>query len=454
MSRTLVDGHTALSRVTLIGERRRIDLVLPARESVGLLLPEVLRLLDDRVGARPELRHLITADGSALAHDATLESAGVVDGAVLRLVRVEDAPSAPVVHDVSDESADDLGVRAWRWRPAVRRIVAGLASIVWAVAAAVLARGQFTFSAVAAGLLTVAVLSWAAGALVGRTGRQAPAATLIGAGGALGVLSAWTYADAHAWSGAARLAGVAGAVGVSLLLAAWFTRLGRGALLGAGGLFGVVVLWEAALAAQGGAPGSAGLSRAGALVAVVCVVALGVLPRVALMASGLTGLDDRRTGGASVSRYEVGTALAASHRGLTLATCVLAVSSAAAGVLAVREVSVWTVLLSTVMLTALALRARAFPLIAQVVALLIASGVVLLVLVVHWLHRGPAAGPLAALVVLALFPLTALVVEPAEHVRVRLRRLGDAIESLAVISMFPLVLGVFGVYERLLGTFT
>ncbi|MEU6664047.1 type VII secretion integral membrane protein EccD [Streptomyces sp. NPDC046821] len=446
-------GRTALSRVTLIGERRRADLVLPAREPIGVLLPEVLRLLDDQVGARPELRHLVTVDGSALAHDATLESAGVADGAVLRLVRIEDAPSAPVVHDVSDETADDLDERAWRWRPAARRVVAGCASIVWTVAAGVLVRDQFALSGAAAGLLAVAVLCLISGAVFGRTRRQAPAAALIGAGGALAVLGSWTYGDAYDWSGAVRLAGAAVAVGVTLLLAGWFTRLGRGALLGAGAVFAVLLLWEAALAVQSGAANGSAQARAGALVAVVCVVVLGVLPRVALMTSGLSGLDDRRTGGVSVSRYEVGTALAATHRGLTLATGVLAASTAAAGVLVLKSASVWAVLLSVVVLVAVALRARAFPLTAQVVLLLAASAVVGLVLIVEWMRRGPAAGPLAVLVVLALFPLAVLVVEPAEHVRVRLRRLGDAVESMAVIAMFPLVLGVFGVYERLLGTF-
>ncbi|MFZ3560810.1 type VII secretion integral membrane protein EccD [Streptomyces sp. BH055] len=449
----MTDGRTALSRVTLVGERRRADLVLPAREPVGVLLPEVLRLLDDRVGVRPELRHLVTADGSALASDATLESAGIADGAVLRLVRIEDAPSAPVVHDVTDEAADDLDVRAWRWRPASRRVVAGCASIAWAVAAAVLARGQFEPAAVAGGLLAVAVLCLVAGAVFGRMRRQAPAATLISAGGALALVSAWTYADAFGWSEAGRWAGVGVALGVALALAGFFTRAGRGALIGAGAVFGCLVVWEAALGSQGGATDGVGQARAGALVAVVCVVVLGVLPRLALMASGLTGLDDRRTGGASVSRYQVGTALAATHRGLTLATCVLALSTAVAGVLVLRDVSLWNVLLSVVAAVVLALRARAFPLTAQVVTLLISSAVIALVLIVEWLGRGPAAGPLAVLVVLAAAPLAVLLVEPAEHVRVRLRRFGDVLESAAVIALFPLVLGVFGVYARLLDTF-
>src|SRR5690606_21761992 len=106
------------------------------------------------------------------------------------------------------------------------------------------------------------------------------------------------------------------------------------------------------------------------LLAGISVVLLGVLPRLAMTVSGLTGLDDRRTGGASVSRYAVGTALAATHRGLVLATVTLGVSAAAAGVLALRTATAWTVPLGVVLLLVLALRARAFPLTAEVVVLL------------------------------------------------------------------------------------
>ncbi|KIF01736.1 secretion protein snm4, partial [Streptomyces sp. RSD-27] len=123
---------TALSRVTLVGQRRRMDLVLPSQEPVGRLLPDVIRMLDDRVATQPMLRHLVTADGSVLEHGVSLEEAGVADGAVLRLVRVQDVPSAPVVHDVTDEAAEDLDVRAWRWRPSARRVTAGAGLVLWA----------------------------------------------------------------------------------------------------------------------------------------------------------------------------------------------------------------------------------------------------------------------------------------------------------------------------------
>ncbi|MFJ7334555.1 type VII secretion integral membrane protein EccD [Streptomyces sp. NPDC101116] len=454
LSRSATNSRTALSRVTLVGERRRVDLVLPSREPVGVLLPEVMRLLDDRAGDRPELRHLLTPDGSALAHGSTLESAGVADGAVLRLVRAEDAPSAPVVHDVTDEVADDLDLRLWRWRPAVRRVVAGCATVLWALAAGLLARNHFTLSAVGAGLLAVAAGCAMAGVLLGRARRHALAATLIVTAAALAVLGAWTCADAYGWNGAMRLAGVAGGVTLALVLAGWFTPLGRGALIGAGAVAGCLVAWEATLGLQGGAQTAAQQARVGALLAVVSVVVLGMLPRLALMASGLSGLDDRRTGGVSVSRYQVGTALAATHRGLVLAAVALAASAGAAGVLVLRTVSVWTVSLAIVVMVVLALRARAFPLTAEVVVLLVAAAVVAVRLVVVWGdHASGAFGPVAVLGFLAVVPLVLLAVEPTEHVRVRLRRTGDLLESVAVIALFPLVIGAFGVYGRLLGTF-
>ncbi|MDI9889350.1 type VII secretion integral membrane protein EccD [Streptomyces sp. HNM0645] len=446
-------SRTALSRVTLIGEQRRVDLVLPSHEPVGLLLPEVMRLLDDRVAARPELRHLVTADGSALAHDSTLESAGVPDGAVLRLVRVEDAPSAPVVHDVTDEVANDLDVRAWRWRPAARRVVAGATTVGFALVTGVLTHSQFESAHAGSVLLAVAAVSAFAAVLFGRARQHGPAATLIVAGGMLGGIGMWTSADAYAWSASVRLAGVAAVVVLVLLLLGWFSPLGRGALIGAAAAGGCVALWEVTAGLLQGTGSAVEQGRTGALVAVVSVVVLGLLPRLAMMASGLSGLDDRRTGGVSVSRYQVTTALTATHRGLALATVVLAASAAVAGVLALRAPSVWTVPLAVVAAVVLALRARAYPLIAEVVALLVASGVVTVRLIVVWLEHASVVGPLVTLGVLTVLPLVILAVEPAEHVRVRLRRAGDVLESVGVIALFPLILGASGVYGRLLGTF-
>ncbi|MEV6940898.1 type VII secretion integral membrane protein EccD [Streptomyces sp. NPDC051172] len=455
LSRAAADGSAVvLSRVTLVGERRRVDLVLPAREPVGVLLPEILRVLDDRAGERPELRQLVTADGSALAHDSSLESAGVRDGATLRLVRAGDAPSAPVVHDVSDDVVEDPGGRAWRWGPGSRRVVAGPATVGWVGAGGVFARGAYDGSVVAGVLLAVAAVAAVVGALVGRGERQGGVAgTLICSAGVLGVLGASTLADDHHWSGALHVGAPAGVGAVTLVLLGLFTRLGRAGSVGAGALAGTVLGWEGVVALQSGAETAGQQARTGAVLAVVSVVALGVLPRLALTASGLSGLDDRRAGGVSVSRYQASAALAAAHRGLMLATVIVAVSATVAAVWALRAPGVWTVLLAVVTAVVVALRARAFPLVAEVVVLLAGAAVVTVRLLAVWVERSGAAGPaLVVLAALAVLTLATLVVRPAEQVRVRLRRAGDLLESAGVIALLPLLIGAFGVYERLLGT--
>lgn len=444
-------SRAEMSRVTLVGERRRADIVLPSDAPVGQLLPDILQLLDDRAASRPLTRQLLTSDGSALPHDSTLASAGIGDGAVLRLVRTHAAPPAPVVHDVTDQVADSLDLQAWRWRPAARRAGAGASTVAFAVIAALLARREFPLAALAGALAAVTVVLLVAGALVARLGRgnRGLATALLLASSGLGVLAAWTAADAYDWSGALRLAAVAGAVALSLALLGFFSPLGRGGLIGAMATAALTVVWEGVAAV------TSDLARLGAVMAVVSVVLLGLLPRIALMASGLTALDDRRSGGASVSRHDVGNALAATHRGLALATLATSVSAAAAGwllTLADRP-TVWTVLLPSLVAVVLLSRARAFPLVAEVVALFAAAAVLVVRLVMLWTDHAGGAGPIAVLCAAALLPLLALAVEPPEHVRVRLRRTADLVESIGVVGLFPLTVGVFGMYGQLLNKF-
>ncbi|MDT3396806.1 type VII secretion integral membrane protein EccD [Streptomyces sp. B1866] len=451
MVSTATTSRAGLSRVTLVGERRRADIVLPSDTPIGQLLPDILRLLDDRVAARPMSRQLITADGSALPHGSTLASAQVADGAVLRLVRAHAAPPAPIVHDVTDLVADDLDLRAWRWRPAARRAGAGVAAVAFAVTAALMARHEYAPGPLAGALAATALALVLAGVPAARIGQgnRGLATALLLASGCLGVLAAWTAADARGWPGTGRLAAVAGVLVLALVLLGCFSPLGRGGLVCAGAAAALAAGWEAVAAVQDDP------ARLGAVMAVVSVVLLGLLPRLALTASGLTALDDRRSGGASVSRHQVAGALAATHRGLALATIVTAVSAAAGGWLLTRtgEPTAWTVVLCSVTALVLLSRARAFPLIAEVVALLAASAVLVVRLAWLWLVHAGGAGPFAVLGAAALLPLLVLAVRPPEHVQVRLRRVADLVESMGVVGLFPLAVGVFGVYGQLLHKF-
>jgi hypothetical protein len=209
------------------------------------------------------------------------------------------------------------------------------------------------------------------------------------------------------------------------------------------------------LAAAWGAGVAAGLppERLAAVMGVASIVLLGLLPRVALTASGLTALDDRRTAGEEVGRRDAVAAIAAAHRGLSIATVATAASTALAGVLLAGAPSRWTVPLALALVVVLASRARVYPLVAEVAALLAAAGTVLAALLALWLDRSGLAGPLAAVLALIAVGLVVLGVEFPEHVRARFRRHGDRLEAVAVLAAVPLAIGVFGTYGKLLSTF-
>lgn len=450
---TTTDRRTTLSRVTLVGDRRRIDMLLPAEEPVGELLPDVLRMLGDSTSRQPMLRRLVLADGTVLAQDDTLASAGVPDGAVVRLVREHETPAAPVVHDVTDETADDLDVRGWRWGARARAWTAGGATILLGLVAAVCACTWFGAGAVVP-LTLCAAAAMVAGAPLARWGSREVGTVLVLLGGALGAFTAWTVS---ASAPEARLGAVGLAATVTLVVLGMCTSLGRGGLVGGGAVAIVGCCWELGWVLTDG-------SRVGVVLGVFSVLALGYLPRLALMGAGLTRLDDRHSGGASVSRHRVDLALAASHRGLALATVVIAVSAVLAGHTALETPTVWTVIGTALLAVVLFSRARAFPLAVEVVVLQAAAAVLVVRLLILWAGFGagistptgsaaPAALPLLALAAGALLPLGALAVHPPDHVRVRLRRIVNLVEAFSVVALIPVAIGAFGVYGRLLNTF-
>jgi type VII secretion integral membrane protein EccD len=435
------------SRVTLVGARRRIDLVLPSTEPLGLLLPDLLAMLGDEAQSPPRARQLVGADGDVLAPDLTLAEAEVADGAVLRVVAEHDVPPAPVVHDVIEEVSDDTDLRAWRWGPAARRwtvtaaVVAGCLLVAW-----MLARVAWPGARVADALAVAAVGLLACGVVAGRASEAAGTALVLG-GGAVAVVASWTAAGAAGWPTHARLVGAAAVLAAVTALLGLTSPLGRVGVIGGGLALVLAAVWGTGVAA-GLAP-----ERLAAVMGVASIVLLGLLPRVALTASGLTALDDRRAGGSEVARRDAVTAIATAHHALSVATVATAASAALAGVLLLGAPNRWTVPLAVVVAVVLGSRARVFPLVAEVAALLAAAAAVVGALLAVWLDRAGIAGPLAAALALIAGALVVLAVEPPEHVRARLRRLGDRLETVAVLAAVPLAIGVFGTYGQLLDTF-
>lgn len=436
-------GYT---RVTLVGGSRRVDMVLPSSEPVGRLLPDLLGIAGEPVSRPVRLRRLVTVGGDVFGDADTLESAGVADGAVLRLVGAEDLPPAPVVHDVTEETAEDVDGRATRWGPGVRRWVAtaGLAGLV-AVVTMFVYRHAGALPAASTAAASGLVLGLA-GVACGRRHRPLGVALIAGAGIALPV-AAWAWADADAWTPVWRILAVSAAVGLAVVLAGLNAERGRAAVAGGAGVLTLCAAWSVAAAL--------GLSgaRLGAVLAVVVVVVIGVLPRLALTWSGLAMLDDRRVEDRPVTRRDVRSALAAAHGSLVITVIGTAASAVFAGVLLVARPTVWTVPLAALLVVVLLVRSRMYPLAAEVIALVAAAAAVLTVLWWRWAADGDLILPLAVALAAVAVPVVVLVLDPPEHTRARVRRISDLLESVAVVALLPVVLGVFGVYSRLLEVF-
>lgn len=408
------------TRVTLVGSRRRLDVVLPSGEPLGVLLPEFLELTDEPPHSPPVAYLVVGTDGAVLPDDRTLAESGVPDGSLLRLVPATDAPADAVVHDVADATTDDFDGRLWRWGAVARRWACTFLLMAALVGAAALVPEAATIAA------AVLVL---AGAVIARRWHGPLGVATVLAGGAVALYV--THAQP--------LLALA-VVSVVVAVLGLCSELGRGGVFG--GLVGLALLglWVG----LGGLP----VQRAAAITAVVAVLALGVLPRLAVTASGLAGLDDSD---GVVRRPEVRQALSAAHRGLTLATVAVACGAALPTWLLTIHSGRWTTPLACLVCAALLLRLRAFPLLPQVAALLLGSGVIAFGLLRQWqVDRFVVAGVLLAVVVAAVLRM---VVVPKEHVLARFRAVGDKVELAVVLALVPVVIGEFGVYSRLLATF-
>ncbi|MFI2237308.1 EsaB/YukD family protein [Streptomyces chrestomyceticus] len=470
--------RVTLRRLVLAGERRRVDLVLPAHEPIGALLPEILRAAGDRAAPEPPTCRLVTAGGAVLARSETLASANVADGAVVRLVREHGAPDIPAGRGVAGETAggragqddrgghgrggrdgsdgghesrDDRGGYVRQWDERSRTWAAVVAAVLLTVVVGAFAGDRYGLGRAAPWLGLAAVAAAGAGVAAGLLlPRKAPAAALLLVGGTLGVFASWGATP----GGAPRLAAVGLTVAAVLALLGLCTGLGRGGLVGAAAVAAAAGAWAIGLAV-------ADPARTGVALGVVSVLVLGYLPRLALTSAGLTRLDDRYSGGAPVSRHRAAAALGATHRGLTLAAVTAAGSAGAAGVLAVSgaggasgTADGWSAAAALLLSAVLFSRARAYPLVLEVVALLVAGAAVCVRLVLLWGSDG--GNPAAALTVLCLLlvlPLAALAVRPPEHVRLRVRHLMNGVESVSVVALIPVALGALGVYGGLADMF-
>ena len=434
-----------LTRITVIGEHRHLDLRLPSDEPLASLVPRIRDLLTAGTDAqrRGAPTVLTTAVGTVLDDAHTLSTAAVEDGARLYL-RGEDAvPPAPEVYDVASFTADATDSSPGLWSGRLRSGgLAAAASVLLAgsAGAAVLMQGADGGPAgilLAAGLLVIgAVYGRFRGAVLGLP--PVVAGWLVAVAGAFAVPSFPPAATILAATVAALMAaGIACRAHVPFITAA-------GLLAGLGFLWMLIHVLTGHGALAAGITGIAGL------------FALGVGPRLATSVAGLDRLDDeQRQRGIPSARRSVLEAFHAAHGTLSGYSLVAAavISAAAVALCLERERPAWALLLSASLLAALVFRAFPLPLFRQRLGIHVLAGAGLCaasVVVAAQLNQ-PAVFTLPA--ALGAMVLAAAGASVRQQTGAHLRVLAQRAEMVCVLATVPLVLGLSGAYEQLGRTF-
>lgn len=440
------------TRLTVAGASRRAEVVVANTEPLGAALPRLLDLLGETGGTVARPLTLIGADGDQLDVARTPQQLELADGTLLRLVRLDAAPPPPVVIDVTDAAADSLEARADRWDDRARTIAGGT-GIAVAFAAAGFAIPWGDPMVAVWGLLASMTVLLAVSAGLGLGGLTRVSGCLAAAAAGLtlplGVVSA-TAAVVHgslSWPPLLAVTVVLAAASTVVLVGLGLARRRPGAA--AGGALGAVLATLLLVLLVVGLPAV----TAAAITGTIAAFATGPLPWIALSAAGLTDLDQRVADGQSLSRPRAWAAIDDAYSALTWSVAAVAAVLGLTGAALVLANELWSGLLALAFGLIAALRTRAFPLRAQGWALWAAVATIGITAILSQTSEGNgwivAAAALGASVLIAV----SVLVRPRPHTRARLRGIGNVIETLAVVSLLPLLLGALGVYTELLGMF-
>ena len=439
-----------LTKITVVGRSRRVTLVVPADEPLGSHLAEIARLLE-QPGARTALT---TPYGEQLDLAVAPVDQGVLDGAVLRLIDVEQLPAPPEVTDVTDRVAElrDEARGAWDARHTGIAAAFGLGVLSIGV-------GVTLWTLVGApAMIALLVVLAAAATLAGLLRRGAVSTLLLGAslGAALPVAEWFAVLLSGVVNPATGIFLFAGgfvvgafAIGLGWLVIAAVVGLGRqspGAALGA--TVGILLTGTAVVPPLFGV----GLAPTAGVVAALGVLVLGVLPSLAVSASGLASLDDEVIAGSLPGRDRVAASLQESFRITGWAVVAVAVWVGPAVALLLAAGDLWTTMLGVAVALVTMLRTRVVPMAVPRWALWVASfgglaaGLALAPGIPAWVRLAVAVAAAAVVAALAL-------ARPSVQSVIRWRRAGDVLEAIATAGIVPFLLGAFGVYAYLLGVF-
>jgi type VII secretion integral membrane protein EccD len=444
-------GASGLVRVTVTSGTRRVDLVLPGAVPVAELVPELARSVGllDAVTVYGGYR-LVTQDGRELVTDSGLTIQGVEDGGVITVAAgVEDQP--PRVYDDVVEAMTDVVERDLKpWDAAAGRRTALWAAVLLLLAGAGSLLVQHGSDVAAACAVVVAVVLVFGAVVLSRTRAETDAAVTVALMGCVyaavaGLMIGWGtpfFGTPVAAAGAGALvAGLVGALGLAEARTLLLPPVVGGAVFLAIGLMMRTSSFDPAVV----------LTTALALV----VIAGSVFPWLALGATSTSvdqlfstaditadaeEIDSARVSADARVAHEILVAVSATVGVLLVLVAPLAVSLGLAGTL----VSVLACLV-------VMLRTRQYRTGTEVLVGL-GSGVLGLVataLSVLWLHpdwRPTAAVALAAtgavLLALTLLP------QPGS---VRRGRLGDLVETVALLALVPTLVVATGLFASIQG---
>src|ERR1700681_149219 len=110
-----MDGVEAVSRVTVVGSTRRLDVTLPAGVPVADLLLDLVEMLGEGDGELPVRWALVRVGGQALDPERALSAQRVISGTMLFLRDTTQDDPPPVADDYASAVAVVVDAQGGRW---------------------------------------------------------------------------------------------------------------------------------------------------------------------------------------------------------------------------------------------------------------------------------------------------------------------------------------------------
>ncbi|MDH2425079.1 type VII secretion integral membrane protein EccD [Sphaerisporangium sp. TRM90804] len=452
----------ALSRVTIVTPRKRIDLAVPSDLPLAHVLPNLLTAAGE---SGDDAAHATTGwvlqrvGGPPLDLDASMNGLAVRDGEVLYLLpRPSELPEA-VFDDVADTIATGIKERSGRWSPSHTRtagLSVAMAFLLCGALALTVAGPPWRLTSIVAGVM--ALLLVGAGAALSRALGDAGAGAAIGYAALPYAFLAGLFAPARnvgmLWVGSPSLLAAFAMSALAATVAGWAVAEGLpyyfgvmlACLFGAAGA-AVTMVWDTP---------SAGVAALAVSIVLACTPLVPTLSfRLARLPlpSAPQNAEELRSDQQVLDGPDVKKRAVEAERFATGLVAGVALVAVAAEVLLLGAPGWVARVMQIVLALALMIRARVFLGVGQRLWLLGAGagGLALFLLAV-----GMSSPTAALLMTLTLLGLAAVAAGmglflPQNRPTPFWGRAGDVVEFLLILALFPLALGVLEVYAWIRG---